>query len=94
MRSADKSYHQIAAQIEKVPKYGRGRPAKGKPRTPLHYEYMLVTKILEDEIGSVEWAHDAVDASPPHLYTREMVDRLHIVDEVAFGIDFEKVIFP
>lgn len=47
MRSADTSYHQIAAQIEKVPKYGRGRPAKGKPRTPLHYEYMLVTKILE-----------------------------------------------
>ena len=32
---------------KKVPKYGRGRPAKGKPRKPLHYEYVLTTKIVE-----------------------------------------------
>ena len=46
-RSANTSYHQIMADIEKVPKYGRGRPAKGKPRKPLHYEYVLTTKIVE-----------------------------------------------
>ena len=46
-RSANTSYHQIMADIEKVPKYGRGRPAKGKPRKPLHYEYVLTTKIME-----------------------------------------------
>jgi transposase len=46
-RSADTSYHQIMADIEKVPKYGRGRPAKDKPRKPLHYEYVLTTKIVE-----------------------------------------------
>lgn len=33
--------------IEKVPKYGRGRPAKGKPRTVLRNEYMLTAKIAE-----------------------------------------------
>jgi len=46
-RSANTSYHQIMGDIEKVPKYGRGRPAKGKPRKPLHYEYVLTTKIVE-----------------------------------------------
>ena len=46
-RSANTSYHQIMGDIEKVPKYGRGRPAKGKPRKPLHYEYVLTTKIME-----------------------------------------------
>ena len=38
MQSANASYHQITAQIDEVPKYGRGRPAEGKSRTPLLYE--------------------------------------------------------
>lgn len=45
--SANTSYHQIRADIEKVPRFGRGRPAKDKPRTPLRYEYVLTTKIVE-----------------------------------------------
>jgi transposase len=48
MRSAKMSYHQITVNIKKVPKFGRGRPAKDKPRTPLRYEYVLTTKIVED----------------------------------------------
>jgi transposase len=31
-----------------VPKYPRGRPAKGKPRTPFGYEYHLDIRIEED----------------------------------------------
>jgi len=46
-RSANTSYHQITLDIEKVPRFGRGRPAKDKPRTPLRYEYVLTTKIVE-----------------------------------------------
>jgi transposase len=41
------SYHRVMFDIEKVPKYGRGRPAKGKPRTVLRNEYMLTAKIAE-----------------------------------------------
>ena len=47
VRSANTSYHRIVVDIEKIPKFGRGRPAKDKPRTPLRYEYALSTKILE-----------------------------------------------
>lgn len=47
VRSANASYHQITAQIDEVPKYGRGRPAEGKTRTPLRYEYVLTTTIVE-----------------------------------------------
>jgi transposase len=48
MHSANMSYHQITINIKKVPKFGRGRPAKDKPRTALRYEYVLTTKIMED----------------------------------------------
>ena len=47
VRKAGKSYHQLKIDVEKVPKYGRGRPAKGKPRPVLRYEYFLTTTILE-----------------------------------------------
>jgi len=47
MRAAKGSYHKITAQIDEVPKYGRGRPAADKPRTPLRYEYVLTTNIVE-----------------------------------------------
>jgi transposase len=47
IHSANMSYHQIMTDIEKVPRFGRGRPAKDKPRTPLRYEYVLTTKIVE-----------------------------------------------
>lgn len=40
-------YHRVMFDIEKVPKYGRGRPAKGKPRTVLRNEYMLTAEIAE-----------------------------------------------
>lgn len=47
IHSANMGYHQIAVDIEKVPKFGRGRPAKGKPRKVLRHEYVLTTKITE-----------------------------------------------
>lgn len=41
------SYHRIMTDVEKVPKYGRGRPAKNKPRKVVRYEYILTAKIVE-----------------------------------------------
>jgi transposase len=46
-RKANARYHRIKVDIAKVPKYGRGRPAKGKPRIALRHEYVLTTKIAE-----------------------------------------------
>jgi transposase len=46
--AANGSYHRIDCTIEKVAKFGRGRPAKGKPRTPTGYEYQLQLKITPD----------------------------------------------
>ncbi len=46
-RKAHTGYYRIMLDIEKVPKYGRGRPAADKPRTVLRYEYVLTTKIVE-----------------------------------------------
>jgi len=42
------SYHKCACHIEKVAKFGRGRPTKGVPRTPVGYEYQLQLKISPD----------------------------------------------
>ena len=47
IHTATGGYHRITVDIEKVPKYGRGRPAKDKPRTALRYEYMLTANIAE-----------------------------------------------
>jgi transposase len=47
IHTATSGYHRITVDIEKVPKYGRGRPVKGKPRTALRYEYMLTANIVE-----------------------------------------------
>lgn len=46
--AATGSYHQINAQIQKVPKYERGRPTKDKPRIPKSYEYRLDTEVLQN----------------------------------------------
>ncbi len=35
------SYHKLECNIEKVAKFGRGRPVKDKPRIPAGYEYQL-----------------------------------------------------
>jgi len=48
VHSPNMSYHQITINIKKVPKFGRGRPAKDKPRKALCYEYVLTTKIVQD----------------------------------------------
>ena len=42
------SYHKLTYKIRKVAKYSRGRPAKGKPRTPIGYEYPLNVQIEAD----------------------------------------------
>ncbi|MFZ1957299.1 MAG: IS1634 family transposase [Desulfobacterales bacterium] len=47
IRKSETSYHRLQLDIEKLPKYGRGRPASGKPRAVLCYEYRLTATILE-----------------------------------------------
>jgi transposase len=42
------SYHRLHCEIAKAAKYPRGRPAKGAPRTPIGYEYLLDVKIDTD----------------------------------------------
>lgn len=42
------SYHTCACTIDKVAKFGRGRPAKGGQRTPVGYEYQLQLTISPD----------------------------------------------
>lgn len=41
-------YHRLEVDIEEVPRYPRGRPAKGTERIPERYEYILKTTIHED----------------------------------------------
>jgi transposase len=47
-RSVANSYHRLQYDIRKQAKYPRGRPAKGKERTPTGYEYILDVKIDVD----------------------------------------------
>jgi transposase len=47
-KTAANSYHKLMYDIRTVAKYRRGRPAKGKPRTPIGYEYLLDVKIEVD----------------------------------------------
>ena len=47
IRKSQSSYHNLQIDVEKVPKYGRGRPAAGKPRKIERYEYQLTAAILE-----------------------------------------------
>jgi len=45
------SYHNIQWQIDKMDKFPRGRPPKGKPRRPIGREYHLQVEIEPDEIA-------------------------------------------
>lgn len=45
LRSAVSSYHTVVTDIKEVPKYGRGRPVTGQPRTITGYEYVLSATI-------------------------------------------------
>nr|WDE41618.1 hypothetical protein [uncultured bacterium] len=47
IRKSGTGYHCLQVNIKKVPKYGRGRPAAGKPRQVLRYEYQLTATIVE-----------------------------------------------
>ena len=47
IRKSNSSYHRLQIDVQKVPKYGRGRPAAGRPRPVLRYEYRLTTAISE-----------------------------------------------
>jgi transposase len=48
IRAAAGSCHRLGYDIREVPKYPRGRPAKGATRTPVGYEYILDVKIDVD----------------------------------------------
>ena len=41
------AYHRVEVAVEKVAKYGRGRPPVGKPRPVLRYEYRVAAKVSE-----------------------------------------------
>ena len=41
------AYHRLQIDVQKVPKYGRGRPAAGKPRPVQRHGYRLITAISE-----------------------------------------------
>ncbi|WP_319525048.1 IS1634 family transposase [uncultured Desulfosarcina sp.] len=47
-KATPNSYHRLRYEIREKAKYRRGRPAKGKPRTPIGYEYLLDVKIEKD----------------------------------------------
>jgi hypothetical protein len=45
IRNSGCRYHRLQFEVEKVPKYPRGRPPKGNFREVLRYEYHLITTI-------------------------------------------------
>ena len=47
IRKSGTGYHRLQVDVDKAPKYGRGRPAAGKPRPVLRYEYRLTATISE-----------------------------------------------
>ena len=47
IRQSGASYHHLQSDVQEVPKYGRGRPALGKPRKVLRYEYRVTTTVAE-----------------------------------------------
>ena len=49
--SASGSYHHLDIEVKEIAKYGKGRPAAGKPRVPKSYEYSLEIKISEDPVA-------------------------------------------
>jgi len=48
IKATPNSYHKLQYEIREVAKYPRGRPAKGKARTPIGYEYLLDVEIDVD----------------------------------------------
>ena len=42
-------YHQLDVEVVECPRYGRGRPKKGVPHTPIAIEYGLSSKIIEKQ---------------------------------------------
>ena len=47
IRKSGIGYHRLQVDVDKVPKYGRGRPAAGIPRPVLRYDYRLTATIRE-----------------------------------------------
>ena len=43
------SYHRIQTEVVEQPKFGRGRPAKDRPRTPVGYRYQIKVRIIADD---------------------------------------------
>ena len=50
-------YHRIITEIKEVPRFGRGRPAEGKPRAVKRYEYVLSATIVEapEKVGPLRF---------------------------------------
>ena len=48
IKTAANSYHKLQYDIKEVAKYRKGRPAKGKARTPIRFEYFLNVEINID----------------------------------------------
>ena len=48
VKTAANSYHRVQHDIKEVARYRRGRPVKGKTRTPIGYQYHLDVEITVD----------------------------------------------
>jgi transposase len=47
VRANPSAFHQLNVRIEERPRYGRGRPKKNVPKTPIAIDYVLDIEILE-----------------------------------------------
>jgi transposase len=71
-KTAANSYHKLQYDIKEVAKYPRGRPANGKARTPIGFEYLLSIEIDVDEDavaplpGKDEQRNHRLEKSPNH----------------------------
>jgi len=59
IKAAVGSYHQLQYEIKEVPKYPRGRPAKGSTRMPIGYEYILDVRVDVDTDATAQMRLEA-----------------------------------
>ena len=49
LKAQTTAYHRLEVEIVECPRYGRGRPKKNDPRTPIAIEYEVLAKVTEKE---------------------------------------------
>lgn len=59
VEKASTTLHEIRASVKEVPRYGRGRPAKGTGRTPLHMEYQVEVEVAQNDVAVAKLREEA-----------------------------------